>query len=174
MTVIRAMTTGGLEMVLQWRNHPDVRRYMYTQHEISLDEYRRWFESRQCNAARHLLIFEQLGVPLGFVSITEGTPGRIADWGGYLAPEAPRGTERSLGQAALKFAFVSLRPHKVCGQALGFNERSIRFHHALGLSKKVSCAISILTAKIINPSFISACCAKSGKPSNQRHDYEQP
>ncbi|MGX1123215.1 UDP-4-amino-4,6-dideoxy-N-acetyl-beta-L-altrosamine N-acetyltransferase [Pseudomonas sp. HLS-6 TE3448] len=132
MTVIRAMTTGDLEMVLQWRNHPDVRRYMYTQHEISLDEHRRWFESSQCNAARHLLIFEQLSVPLGFVSITEGTPGRIADWGFYLAPEAPRGTGRSLGQAALEFAFVSLRLHKVCGQALGFNERSIRFHHALG------------------------------------------
>lgn len=136
MTVIRAMTTGDVEMVLQWRNHLDVRRYMYTQHEISLDEHRRWFESRQCNAARHLVTFEQLSVPLGFVSITEGTPRRIADWGFYLAPEAPRGTERSLGQAALEFAFVSLRLHKVCGQALGFNERSIRFHHALGFIQK--------------------------------------
>ncbi|MHC6224578.1 UDP-4-amino-4,6-dideoxy-N-acetyl-beta-L-altrosamine N-acetyltransferase [Pseudomonas sp. X10] len=136
MTVVRPMTADDLERVLQWRNHPDVRRYMYTQHEIALDEHRRWFENSQRNAARHLLIFERQGVPSGFVNITESTPGRIADWGFYLAPEAPRGTGRLLGQTALEFAFDDLCLHKVCGQALGFNERSVRFHLALGFTQE--------------------------------------
>ena len=30
-------------MVLAWRNHPAVRGFMLTQHEISLDEHRQWF-----------------------------------------------------------------------------------------------------------------------------------
>ncbi|MDT4866291.1 PseH: pseudaminic acid biosynthesis N-acetyl transferase [compost metagenome] len=130
------MTSDDLERVLLWRNHPEVRRYMYTQHKIGLDEHRRWFENSQRNTARHLLIFEQQDVPLGFVNITEGIVGHIADWGFYLAPEAPRGTGRLLGQAALDFAFAQLRLHKVCGQALGFNERSIRFHLALGFTQE--------------------------------------
>ncbi|NQD81620.1 GNAT family N-acetyltransferase, partial [Pseudomonas sp. CrR14] len=53
-------------------------------------------------------------------------------WGFYLAPGAPRGTGQQLGEAALAFAFDSLGLHKVCGQALAFNERSIRFHEKLG------------------------------------------
>lgn len=41
---IRPMVYADLERVLAWRNHPDVRRYMYTQHEITLDEHQRWYE----------------------------------------------------------------------------------------------------------------------------------
>lgn len=134
--IVRPMTSDDLERVLLWRNDPEVRRYMYTQHKIGLDEHRRWFEISQRNTARHLLIFEQQNVPLGFVNITEGTAGHVADWGFYLAPEAPRGTGRLLGQATLDFAFGQLRLHKICGQALGFNERSIRFHLALGFTQE--------------------------------------
>ncbi|MNJ17315.1 UDP-4-amino-4,6-dideoxy-N-acetyl-beta-L-altrosamine N-acetyltransferase [compost metagenome] len=130
--IIRPMTARDLVRVLEWRNHPEVRRYMYTQHEIGLDEHRQWFENSQSNGSRHLLIFEKQGEPLGFVNITESIPGHIADWGFYLAPEAPKGTGRLLGKTALEFAFDTMQLHKVCGQALGFNIRSIRFHLALG------------------------------------------
>lgn len=129
---VRAMREDDLERVLGWRNHPDVRRFMYTQHEIKPSEHQRWFESSQRDPARDLLIFEQEAVPLGFVNITQVVPEQIADWGFYLAPDAPRGTGQRLGEAALEFAFRSLELHKVCGQALEFNARSIRFHEKLG------------------------------------------
>lgn len=135
-SLVRPMNQDDLEHVLRWRNHPDVRRYMYTQHEITPSEHRHWYESSQCNPNRSLLIFEREGVPLGFVNITQSTPGHIADWGFYLAPEAPRGTGQLLGKAALNFAFQSLGLHKVCGQALGFNERSIRFHLRMGFTQE--------------------------------------
>lgn len=134
--IVRTMKQDDLERVLSWRNHPDVRRYMYTQHEITPVEHRRWYENSQCNPARSLLIFEHQGVPLGFVNITQSTPGHIADWGFYLAPEAPRGTGHLLGKAALNFAFQTLGLHKVCGQALDVNERSIRFHLRLGFTQE--------------------------------------
>lgn len=133
---VRAMREDDLVSVLRWRNHPDVRRFMYTQHEITASEHRRWFENSQGNPARNLLIFEHETVPLGFVNITQSTLGHIADWGFYLAPEAPRGTGQLLANAALSFAFQTLGLHKVCGQALAFNERSIRFHLRLGFSQE--------------------------------------
>ncbi|NQD81421.1 UDP-4-amino-4,6-dideoxy-N-acetyl-beta-L-altrosamine N-acetyltransferase, partial [Pseudomonas sp. CrR14] len=115
------MREDDLERVLGWRNHPDVRRFMYTQHAITPSEHRKWYESSQLNPARSLLIFEQAGEPLGFVNITQTVAEHIADWGFYLAPGAPRGTGQQLGEAALAFAFDSLGLHKVCGQALAFN-----------------------------------------------------
>lgn len=133
---IRPMVREDLERVLGWRNHPEVRRYMYTRHEISLDEHTRWFERASVDPARHLLIFECGDLPLGYVQFHRSTQGVIADWGFYVAPDAPGGTGRRLGECALEHAFGALKLHKVCGEALAFNERSIHFHLRLGFQQE--------------------------------------
>lgn len=133
---VRPMETQDLEMVLGWRNHESVRRFMYTQHEITLDEHSRWFQRASAAPDRHLLIFESDGVPMGFINFHEKGPGGVADWGFYLAPDAPRGTGSALGNAALNYAFGKINLHKVCGEALGFNTGSIRFHEKLGFTRE--------------------------------------
>lgn len=133
---VRPMQAADLEQVLGWRNHPDVRRYMYTHHEISMDEHRRWFERASQDSRRYLLIFEIDSQPLGFVNIHQTGAGAVADWGFYVAPNAPKGTGRLLGQTTLDFSFNRAGLHKLCGQALGFNQRSIRFHQTLGFQQE--------------------------------------
>lgn len=133
---VRPMVDSDLERVLAWRNHPEVRRYMYTQHQITLEEHSRWFERATQDPSRHLLIFEKDAVPLGFINIHQIATGGIADWGFYAAPDAPKGTGRQLGQAALQYAFMGAGLHKLCGQALGYNEKSIQFHLSLGFTQE--------------------------------------
>jgi len=133
---IRPMDHTDLELVLAWRNHPEVRRYMYTQHEITLAEHLLWFERTFQNPKKHLLIFEANHQPQGFVSFSEVGDGGVADWGFYAAPDASKGSGRQLGRAALCHAFTQLRLHKICGQALAFNERSIQFHQSLGFQQE--------------------------------------
>lgn len=129
--LVRSMREEDLANVLQWRNHPDVRRFMYTQHEISLAEHRVWYEQVQKDHRHDLLIVENDGEPLGFVQFTEQDDG-VAKWGFYAAPGAPKGSGQKLGVAALNYAFQHLGFHKICGEALAFNERSIGFHRRLG------------------------------------------
>ena len=136
LSCLRPMVREDLTRVLAWRNHPEVRRYMYTRHEIGLDEHTRWFERASVDPARHLLIFERDGLPLGYVQFHRVAPGEIADWGFYVAPDAPGGTGRHLGECALDHAFGALKLHKVCGQALAFNERSIQFHLRQGFRQE--------------------------------------
>lgn len=133
---LRAMTETDLELVLQWRNHSSVRRYMYTTHEISMDEHRNWFAGACVDPNIDLFIYEDDAQALGFVNITRTRCREVADWGFYLAPSAPKGSGRALGNQALTYAFANLNLHKVCGQALGFNERSIAFHKALGFTEE--------------------------------------
>ena len=133
---IRLMVHADLEQVLAWRNHPDVRRFMYTQHEITLDEHQRWFERSLPDPKKHLLIFEVDHLPLGFVNFNEVGNGGIANWGFYAAPDAPKGSGRQLGRAALDHAFAQLKLHRICGQALAYNEPSIRFHKSLGFHQE--------------------------------------
>ena len=130
------MVHADLERVLAWRNHPDVRRYMYTQHEITLEEHQRWFERTLPDPKKHLLIFEVNHLPLGFVNFNETGNGGIADWGFYVARDAPKGSGRQLGCAAISHAFTQLKLHKVCGQALAYNQRSILFHQSLGFQQE--------------------------------------
>lgn len=133
---LRPMEASDLEIVLAWRNHPEVRRYMYTQHKISVDEHSRWFAQAVKDPQKHLIIFEPDTIPLGFINIHQTAPGGIAEWGFYAAPEAPQGTGRSLGHAALRYAFAEAGLYKICGQALAFNERSVRFHRNLGFTQE--------------------------------------
>lgn len=135
---MRPMIHADLALVLGWRNHADVRRYMYTQHEIKLDEHERWFERASADRKKHLLIFEVNHVPLGHVNLNEVATGGIVEWGFYVAPDAPKGTGRQLGRAALCHSFDQLNFHKVCGQVLAHNDKSIQFHQSLGFANEGS------------------------------------
>ncbi|MGE8439393.1 MAG: UDP-4-amino-4,6-dideoxy-N-acetyl-beta-L-altrosamine N-acetyltransferase [Pseudomonas palmensis] len=133
---VRCMEYGDLEQVLDWRNHPEVRKYMYTQCEIGMLEHQAWFDRESNNQKRHLLIYEVDGQPRGFVNISESIKGHVADWGFYLAPQTARGSGRSLGIAALDFAFTNLKLHKLCGQVLDYNLGSIKFHLRMGFQQE--------------------------------------
>ncbi len=129
---IRTLVQYDLPMVLAWRNHPDVRRFMFNQHEISLDEHRSWFEKTGQDSSRRLLIIEEAQHAIGYVQLSKVRPGGVADWGFYANPDAPKGSGRKLGTIALAYAFGPLQLHKVCGQAIQGNQASISFHKRLG------------------------------------------
>lgn len=133
---LRPMRSGDLARVLNWRNHPDVRRFMYTSHEISPEEHAQWYARNSEASGVWLLIYEVDSAPVGFVNISSTRCAQVADWGFYLAPDSEPGTGRSLGAAAVQYAFEDLELHKLCGHALGFNERSIRFHERLGFARE--------------------------------------
>lgn len=126
------MNSNDLEMVLTWRNHPSIRENMFSQQEISLSDHLAWFERSLNNPRTCLLIFEEKGVPQGFINFSSASCGTVAEWGFYAAPDAPKGTGQKLGRSAIDYAFTELELHKVCGQVLQNNSRSINFHKRLG------------------------------------------
>lgn len=129
---VRSLIEDDLPMVLAWRNHPRVRSYMLTQHEISLAEHRNWFERAKCDKNQRQLIVLVGTDPIGFVQFNKVCQGGVADWGFYTRPDAIKGSGKKLGHAALAFAFNDLGLHKVCGQAIESNSASIGFHQKLG------------------------------------------
>lgn len=123
-------------MVLAWRNHPAVRGFMLTQHEISLEEHRQWFARVKLDKTRQQLIVMDGTVPLGFVQFNSVSHGGIADWGFYVRPDALKGDGTKLGQAALMHGFNIIGLHKVCGQAIEGNTASIAFHQKMGFREE--------------------------------------
>lgn len=133
---LRPLQAADLPMLLAWRNHISVRRYMLTQHEISAAEHQSWFARAAADPDRQLLLFTVDEEALGYLHFTQAHAGGVADWGFYTAPEAPKGTGRALGVAGLDHAFCRIGVHKVCAQALAYNQPSIGFHRMLGFRQE--------------------------------------
>ena len=129
------MRASDLDLVLAWRNHPEVRRHMHHQQEITPAEHLGWFSHESSNGAIHLLILEVNGVPSGYVKLAELGTGS-AEWGFYAAPDASRGTGSILADAALSHAFGKLGVRDVMGHVLASNERSIALHAKMGFVRE--------------------------------------
>lgn len=133
---IRPLTFEDLPTVLVWRNHPNIRRHMLTQHEIRLDEHQNWFAKVCQDATRRLMIVEEANIPIGYIQMSNVGDGEVSNWGFYVSPNAPKGSGRKLGIAALNYAFNHLCVHKVWGQVLESNEGSIALHKYLGFTQE--------------------------------------
>lgn len=133
---LRGMTAQDLERVLVWRNHPEIRKYMFHPGEIGLDEHRDWFGRCSAEPGRHLLLYEEDNAPAGFANLGNAFADAVATWGFYVAPGAPRGTGRRMCETVLAHAFSVLLVRKVCGEALATNPRSIALHERLGFRRE--------------------------------------
>jgi len=130
---LRLMTDDDLDDVLCWRNSPCVRRYMYTQHEISVAEHRRWWMAQQGRDDRMHLVFCDDEKALGVVSFSgiDRQNGR-ADWAFYAATGAPKGTGRRMETCALDHTFGHLGLRKLGCEVLASNRRVIALHKSFG------------------------------------------
>jgi UDP-4-amino-4,6-dideoxy-N-acetyl-beta-L-altrosamine N-acetyltransferase len=133
---VRSVSSEDLQMLLEWRNHPDIRRFMLTQHEISLEEHLNWYSSASQDPTQRLYIVEESQQPIGYVQFTSVTEGGVSNWGFYASPNATKGSGKKIGSVALNFAFSELKLHKVCGQAIETNLASQNFHKRLGFKQE--------------------------------------
>lgn len=133
MDQLRPITETDVPMILEWRNHPDVRRMMYTQHVITAEEHLAWWRSQHGRDDRRHFIFEADDVALGVVSFSAiNFVDRMADWAFYARLPAPKGTGRRMESAALDFAFQEIGLTKLCCEVLSFNTRVIDLHKSFG------------------------------------------
>jgi UDP-4-amino-4,6-dideoxy-N-acetyl-beta-L-altrosamine N-acetyltransferase len=152
---VRVLLEDDLDLILEWRNDPRVREHMFNQGVIEASAHRRWFDEVQKNSLAHIFVYEIHGKPCGFFRLDEHSDGqRSGVWGFYTAPDAPRGTGRQLGTAAIEHAFGPLDWHRLAGWTLASNERSIRMHVALGFRQEGL----MREYHRIGDTFVDVCC----------------
>jgi UDP-4-amino-4,6-dideoxy-N-acetyl-beta-L-altrosamine N-acetyltransferase len=134
---LREVTVEDLEMVRAWRNHPDIKKFMFTQKEVLPDEHAAWFERVKNDKSKKILIYMENTLPLGFIQFaTIRNQDTIIDWGFYLSPNANKGTGTKMTKLGLGYAFNQLKAHKIFAEILEYNVPSIRLHQKLGFSQE--------------------------------------
>lgn len=131
---LRTMVNADLDYVRDWRNRPEIRNNMYTNHVISIDEHLHWFESASRDPTKRLLIcVDGENVPVGVVTFSNidarhGT----ATWAFYSGDTARRGVGSEMELLALDFAFEELKLEKLNCEVLSFNIPVVEFHRKHG------------------------------------------
>lgn len=135
---LRPMKEDDLLKVLGWRNAPEVRRNMYSSHEITVDEHFQWFKKIENDKTSIWLIFSnENDEECGVVYFTNYSPdGGNVFWGFYAAPDAARGVGTKMEYTALEYAFSELRVHKLNCEVLSSNSAVINLHKKCGFEQE--------------------------------------
>ena len=130
---LRAIRQDELELMLDWRNSPNVRANMYTRHEITLTEHLNWWNRIQENNSQQYFMYELNGTPMGIIGFNNvDIINRNSSWAFYASPTAPRGTGSKMELLALDHAFLDIKLHKLCCEVLAFNKPVISLHQKFG------------------------------------------
>jgi UDP-4-amino-4,6-dideoxy-N-acetyl-beta-L-altrosamine N-acetyltransferase len=138
--MLREASDADRDMVLRWRNHPQVRRASFTSHEIDTAEHDRWWSSVRADGTKRLLIYEHGSVPSGVVTLAAADP-EAATWGFYLdidglnrrgeLLQAWIGIERE----SASYAFDKVGVSVLRGDVLADNTAVRRLHHRCGFAE---------------------------------------
>nr|WP_223155203.1 UDP-4-amino-4,6-dideoxy-N-acetyl-beta-L-altrosamine N-acetyltransferase [Alkalibacillus aidingensis] len=128
------LTEKHLDRVLTWRNSKHVRQAMYTDHFITPEEHRQWFERVKQDDHKLVWLFTYRDEPIGLVNLTSlDRQHRRCYWGFYMGElKAPRGAGTAMGILAIDKIFQEQKLHKICAEVIEMNQKSLNYHQKLG------------------------------------------
>ena len=111
MNSVRPVDFNDMEMMRQWRNSPDVAKYMYTDQHISCGAQEKWFRGMLVDKTKLYWIIELDNVPVGVANLYDiDFDNRKCMWAFYIADPNTRG--QGLGNFAehflMNYAFEEL------------------------------------------------------------------
>lgn len=155
--VLRRVSDEHIEMIRQWRNHPEVQRYMFFKEWISPEMQRTWFTNTN-NKYNMYFVLEQNGQYFGLVNLKNiDYQEKSAESGVFLAP-GNVSTDSLLGVrsvvAILDLAFYILGLSSISASVKSDNHRAITFNERLGFFRSKAEGV-VLTLKATEKSFSS-------------------
>lgn len=140
MVVFLPLTEEDLELVRTWRNQAEIRNNMYTNHFISPEEHRAWYERISRDPQVKYWLFSDDGVKkIGLVHLYDiDLRNKRAFWGLYVGNTEIRG--KGIGSkvefAILDYVFFKMALNKINCEALSFNKPAIQFYKKFGFAEE--------------------------------------
>lgn len=133
------LKSDDIEMVREWRNSPEVSKYMYTDGLISVEDQKRWFDKISIDKTSKYFIIEYDDCKIGLASIYNiDEKFQSCSWAFYIGNSEIRGA--GIGSKVeyniLQFVFDELKLNKLCCEVFSFNEAVIKMHEKLGFRRE--------------------------------------
>lgn len=115
------------EMILKWRNHPDIRKWMYNQHIIKIEEHLNFIENLKINKDKLYFLLKKDGINLGVIYFVD-IKMESTYFGFYGNPNSIAGVGRILEEISIKFAFNELKVNRLKLEIFENNIKVINLH----------------------------------------------
>lgn len=156
--MLRYASPADRDVVLRWRNHPQVRRASLTTHEITPTEHAAWWATVAVDPLRHVMIFEWQEHPAGVVMFdARRAQERGVVWGFYLDVDGltARGellpAWLEMEREAVDFAFDALGFDRLGGETLAWNTPVLQLHRRFGFiaTRRYECVIDGVPQEVV-------------------------
>jgi UDP-4-amino-4,6-dideoxy-N-acetyl-beta-L-altrosamine N-acetyltransferase len=133
-TGLRPAIDADRDTVMRWRNHPEVRRVMFTDHLIRAEEHDAWWARVMASPDHRVLIIQYGGKDCGVVTFTRMEAPSTWSWGFYLDPDAfAEGADRlrawnGMEVSSLAWAREQLQASEVRCEVFAFNTAVLTMH----------------------------------------------
>jgi len=137
--VLRPAGPEDRDRLREWRNLPEISRWMYSDHEISPQEHARWFEAALADPGRIYWVIEADGTPVGLANLYDISPkDRKATWAYYLADPSVRG--KGIGAyveyLVIEAVFGQHGLNKLWCEVLSDNKGVVKLHLSFGFRQE--------------------------------------
>lgn len=127
---LTTLDTDSQLKVREIRNEASVRRWMYTDHLIGVNEHLGWIKRLETDSRQIVfVIMDSERNPLGIVSVNAiDHLHQKADWAYYLAQNARGGLGAAIEFALINFVFHSLGMEKLNCEVIEGNQSVVKLH----------------------------------------------
>ena len=139
MVELREIRSGDMDILRDWRNMPEISRYMYSDHHITTEEHEKWFNRiiHDKSTKYWIIVCDQEDVGLVNLYDIDNQNSRCY-WAFYISSPNVRG--KGVGSfvdyAVLNYVFDKMGLNKLCCEVLGFNEPVVRMHKKFGFKEE--------------------------------------
>ena len=124
------LTLDEKKMILSWRNNPTVKKWMYTQDDISLENHLKFIEQLLGKKDKVYFLVKQHSQNIGIIDFNNITLDRV-DMGIYTNPDK-KGVGKILLETIIDYSFEVLKVKTIYAEVFAENNK------AHGLYKKYS------------------------------------
>ncbi|MFA6740693.1 MAG: UDP-4-amino-4,6-dideoxy-N-acetyl-beta-L-altrosamine N-acetyltransferase [Arcobacteraceae bacterium] len=129
------------EMILKWRNHADIRKWMYNQDEIKLEEHLSFIDSLKSRKDKLYFLVKKKDEFIGVIDFTQLVNKESVHMGIYSNPNI-NGNGKILLNKIIDYSFNNLKVKRVFSEVFAENDK------AYNLYKKFN--FKAISEKIVN------------------------
>ena len=121
------------KMVLSWRNHPDIKKWMYTDSDISLENHLNFIDSLKDRKDKLYFLVKKDDEYIGVINFTD-IKAESLEMGIYSRPSA-KGLGSILLETIIEYAFDTLKVKRIFAELFSENSKAYNLYKKYGFNE---------------------------------------